>query len=220
MNHDILLKKLKFEFGLNGRLLKFLVDYLCGRKQRVIIGGQKSEQRSVASGVPQGSILGPLLFVLFINDMIKCISDKTNIALYADDTKIWREINGWEDHVALQNDITKLQEWANINKMKFHPKKCKVLSVAKQSYNPILPFQIFFYEMRGIILEYAESEKDLGVIINSTLSFDDQCNAIYKMMNSKLGLLMRVCHFTKNIQQKRLFYLAIVRSQLNHCCVV
>ena len=74
--------------------------------------------------------------------------------------------------------------------------------------------------MRGIILEYAESEKDLGVIINSTLSFDDQCNAIYNKMNSMLGLLMRVCHFTKNIQQKRLFYLAIVRSQINHCCVV
>ena len=70
------------------------------------------------------------------------------------------------------------------------------------------------------ILEYANSEKDLGVIINSTLCFDDQCIAIYNKMNSKLGLLMRVCHFTKNVQQKRLLYLAIVRSQVNHCCVV
>ena len=220
VNHDILLKKLKLEFGLDGRLLKFLVDYLRGREQCVVIGGQKSERRIVASGVPQGSILGPLLFVLFINDMTKCVSDKTNIALYADDTKIWREINGWEENLALQKDIDQLQEWANANKMKFHPKKCKVLSVAKHNYEPILPFQIFFYELGGTILEYTNSEKDLGVIINATLSSDDQCLARYNMMNSKLGLLMRVCHFTKNVQQKRVLYLAIVRSQLNHCCVV
>ena len=71
-----------------------------------------------------------------------------------------------------------------------------------------------------MILEYTNSEKDLGVIINATLSFDDQCIAIYNKMNSKLGLLRRVCHFTKNVKQKRLLYLAIVRSQLNHCCVV
>ena len=220
VNHDILLKKLKNEFGLNGRLLKFLADYLHGREQCVIIGGQKSERRIVTSGVPQGSILGPLLFVLFINDMAMCVSDKTNIALYADDTKIWREIIDWEDHLVLQNDINQLQEWANVNKMNFHPQKCKVLSVAKHSYNPILPFHVFFYELGGTILEYTNSEKDLGVIVNTTLSSDDQCLARYNMMNSKLGLLMRVCHFTKNVQQKRALYLAIVRSQLNHCCVV
>ena len=111
VNHDILLMKLKNEYGLNGRLLKFLTDYLRNREQCAIIGGQKSELRLVASGVPQGSILGPLLFVMFINDMTKCVSDKTNIALYADDTKIWREIIGWDDHVALQNDIDHLLEY-------------------------------------------------------------------------------------------------------------
>ena len=63
--------------------------------------------------------------------MTKCVDDKTNIALYADDTKIWREIIGWDDHVALQNDIDHLLEWANLNKMNFHPQKCKVLSVTK-----------------------------------------------------------------------------------------
>ena len=81
---------------------------------------------------------------MFINDMTKCVGDKTNIALYADDTKIWREIIGWDDHVALQNDIDHLLEWANLNKMNFHPQKCKVLSVTKHSHDPILPFQTFF----------------------------------------------------------------------------
>ena len=66
--------------------------------------------------------------------MFDCISDKTNIALYADDTKIWREIIVWDDHLALQNDIDNLLRWANVNKMTFHPQKCKVVSVAKNSH--------------------------------------------------------------------------------------
>ena len=127
----------------------------------------------VAPGVPQGSILGPLLFVLFINDMFDCVSDKTNIALYADNTKIWREYIVWDDHLALQNDIVNLLRLANMNKMTFHPQKCKVVSVAKNSFEPILPFQLFIYELGGTLLEYASSEKDLGVIVNTTLTFDD-----------------------------------------------
>ena len=152
--------------------------------------------------------------------MFDCISDKTNIALYADDTKIWREIIVWDDHLALQNDIDNLLRWANINKMTFHPQKCKVVSVAKNSFEPILPFQLFIYELGGTLLDYASSEKDLGVIVNTTLTFDDQCNDRYSTMNQKLGLLRRVCYFTKDQKQKRTLFLAIVRSQLNHCCVV
>ena len=112
VNHDILLTKLKHEYGIIGTLLKFLVDYLQNRQQCVVIGCHQSEHMPVASGVPQGYILGPLLFVMFINDMFDCISDKTNIALYADDTKIWREIIVWDDHLALQNDIDNLLRWA------------------------------------------------------------------------------------------------------------
>ena len=137
---------LKHEFCIDGRLLKFLVDYLSDRNQRVVIGGFESDTSRVASGVPQGSILGPLLFVLFINDMVNCVSNNTNIALYADDTKIWREINCWNDHQILQNDINSLHSWAAINKMKFHPHKCKVLRVYKNEcqLESILPFLIFF----------------------------------------------------------------------------
>ena len=124
---------------------------------------------------------------MFINDMFDCISDKTNIALYADDTKIWREIIVWDDHLALQNEFDNLLRWANINKMTFHPHKCKVVSVAKNSFEPILPFQLFIYELGGTLLDYASSEKDLGVIVNTTLTFDDQCNDRYSTMNQSLG---------------------------------
>ena len=86
----------------------------------------------VSSGVPQGSILGPLLFVMFIHDMLDCVSSGTETAetaLYADDTKIWRRIDEWVDHLALQRDIEALHLWSITNKMKFHPLKCKVVSV-------------------------------------------------------------------------------------------
>ena len=130
VNHDILLAKLKYKFKIEGRMLKFLCNYLSSRKQRVVLSNKFSSTLPVMSGVPQGSILGPLLFILFINDIYKSISPETNISLYADDTKIWRNMNSYQDCIILQNDINSLNEWCILNKMNFHPDKCKVLSIS------------------------------------------------------------------------------------------
>ena len=88
-----------------------MVSYLQDREQCVLVAGKKSKFAHVRSGVPQGSILGPLLFVLFIDDMTEVVSNDTHIALYADDTKIWRQIRTWEDHITLQLDIDALNTW-------------------------------------------------------------------------------------------------------------
>ena len=95
------------------------------RKQKVSINGSFSDLLGVHSGVPQGSVIGPLLFVLFIDDINDCISEGTELALYADDTKIWREILCDNDQIILQNDVNRLSEWSVVNKMNFHSKNAK-----------------------------------------------------------------------------------------------
>ena len=92
VNHDLMLDKLKNSYSIDGKLLKFVKNYLCEREQSVVLDGVKSSLKPVLSGVPQGSILGPILFLLFINDLHESISTDTHIALYADDTNLWRLI--------------------------------------------------------------------------------------------------------------------------------
>ena len=158
--------------------------------------------------------------------MFEHVSDGTDIALYADDTKIWRRIVSWRDHVILQHDIDALQKWAVENKMKFHPDKCKVVSISNRASEhhilmwSMLPFQQFVYTLDGNILDFTESEKDLGVVVTSDLSWDENMHTLYQKASSRLGLMKRTLHFIKDPKQKRAFYLALVRSIFEHCSTV
>jgi hypothetical protein len=207
-------------------MLKFFVNYLQNREQCVTLAGKKSEYANVRSGVPQGSILGPLLFVLFINDMCEATDSATSIALYADDTKIWREINNWQDHEMLQSDINALLQWSIVNKMKFHPQKCKVVPIGySYTHKEMVDYfeknfpvqQIYMYRLGETELEYVKEEKDLGVIVTSNFSWDRHVETLVNKASSRLGLLKRTLHFVKSKEQKRSFYLAVVRSQFEHC---
>ena len=227
VNHDIILQKLKNQFNVDGSLLKFFVNYLKDRKQNVVISGCSSDFVNVRSGVPQGSILGPLLFVIFINDMIDCVSTGTYIALYADDTKIWRQVTSLNDQYMLQNDIDALAKWANKNKMKFHPDKCKVVPIApygqglRDYFDKNFPMKYtYFYHLGDEELEFVESEKDLGVFVTSTMSWEPQVNYLYSKASSRLGLVKRAIHFIKCPKQKQAFYTAVVRSLFEHCVQV
>ena len=221
VSHDLILRKLKNLYGIDGLMLRFIKSYLQDREQQVVVGGAVSDRLPVRSGVPQGSILGPLLFVLFINDIFSCISEGTKIALYADDTKIWRVINSYDDHFVLQSDINKLYAWSIDNKMTFHPSKCKVLSVTMQkNILDNLPFNIFWYQLNETLIECVNSHTDLGVILTPKLVFTEHCNSLLSKASSKLGLLIRTCHFTTNKLQKRAFYLAVIRSLFEHCSII
>ena len=220
VNHDIILSKLKHEFKIDGLMLKFIREYLQNRKQRVVVGDTMSDDLDVVSGVPQGSIIGPLLFVLFINDLHKCVSPGTNLALYADDTKIWRLIKSEQDCTALQNDIDALSHWSKINCMIFHPQKCKVLSVTHQIIRNILPFTRFVYTMDGVVLDYCGKENDLGITMHDGLNWNPHCIELIAKATSKFNLLRRTCHFINSIIKKRTLYITLVRSIFEHGSII
>ena len=143
--------------------------------------------------------------------------------MYADDTKIWRQILTIHDCYILQNDIDYMQNWAIENKMRFHPKKCKVLQVSLKRCNPLLnalPFSSFFYSLGNCIIDFTSSEKDLGVNVSNNLNWNEQCNRLYTKANQMFGLTKRTAHFFNNPRQRRALYLAIVRSQFEHCSVI
>ena len=218
VNHDIILHKLKHEFKIDGLLLKFIVNYLEERKQKVVLGSGSSSLAQVISGVPQGSILGPLLFVLFINDLHSVISPGTDIALYADDTKIWRCIKTEYDCYSLNLDILAMTDWAEKNLMMFHPKKCKILSITFNIFLDFLPFQrIFPYEMNGTLLDHDSSETDLGLAINFDLNWSTHQSVVLSKALNQFNLLRRTCHFVDNPSKKRTLYFTIVRSLFEHC---
>ena len=218
VNHDIILEKLRNEFNVNGLMLKFLKEYLKDRSQRVLVNGHYSSILSVKSGVPQGSILGPLLFVLFINDINICVSSGTNIALYADDTKIWRIIDSENDSIILQNDIVSLKNWSIRNRMTFHPQKCKVLTISRKYSNIYehLPFYRFPYMMGNTLLDNAELECDLGININRKLNWNSHHDIILSKATNVFNLVRRTCHFVNSTSKKRTLYLTLVRSLFEH----
>ena len=186
------------------------------RTQGVVICNEVSSDSKVISGVPQGSIVGPILFILFINDITQCVTPGTQIALYADDTKIWRPIKTQDDYWILQNDINALSMWSISNKMKFHPDKSKVLEV----YNGTVSLNSFTYTLNSEIIEYTPCEKDLGVHTVPKLTWTEHSNILYSRANQRLGMLKRNCDFVKNFNKRRVLFLTQVRSQFEHCPVV
>ena len=202
-------------------MLKFLKNYLCDREQCVVIGGIKSSFTPVRSGVPQGSIIDPILFVLFINDLPQGVDNNSNIVLYADDTKLWRTIKCDNDISQLQKDIEYLHTWSIRNKIDFNLKKCKMVSIkSKSSALAMLPFVAYHYYLAGNILKYADSEKDLGVYVNDNYNFNEHCDIILTKANQKYGLLKRTCHFVSDTKRRRVLYLTLARSQFNHCSTI
>ena len=104
-------------------------DYLTNSRRRVYVKGEVSDWLTVTSGMPQGSPLGPLFFIIYINDLPGVISGDSSIALYADDSKLYRAINSPEDIASLQDDLDKISDWCKESKMKVNVKKCKIMRI-------------------------------------------------------------------------------------------
>ncbi len=214
VSHKLLIHKLKM-FGFNGPLLNWFSSYLLGRTQRVVLEGTSSDCLPVHSGVPQGSILGPLLFLLFVNDMPEALSENTKVALFADDAKIYHKIENRADSLVLQQDLNNLIKWSKCWRLNFNPKKCKYMTI--HNANPTL---IFNYNMNGIQLEHVQTMNDLGLIINSSLTWDNHINSKISKANSLMGLVKRTLGYSCPTKPKLLLYNALVKSTLMYGSVI
>ena len=196
--------------GIGGEVYKWIKEWLKNRKQRVILNGFKSDWELVRSGVPQGSVLGPLLFLIYINDLDN--STSCMVSKFADDTKIATSVNDIKNCFKVQNTLDRLLGWADKWQMDFNKKKCKVLHIGHSNKN-------FNYEMQGEWLESVEYEKDLGVIVSNNLKGSKHClearNKAYRM----LGIINRnVSNKSKNVICK--LYNSYVRPIIEYCSTV
>ena len=182
--HRRLLKKIE-SYGIHGNILKWINGFLSNRRQTVKVNGVASKQEVVRSGIPQGSVLGPLLFVIYINDLPEHVISQ--MYLFGDDTKLMKKVRTRNDSVLLQNDMDGMQNWSNTWLLNFHPDKCHVLTLGKlhnikHAHN---------YRLGDTELEHVFNEKDLGVVIDSDLSFKDHIAEKIRKANSIVGLIYR-----------------------------
>ena len=203
--HRRLLAKLDAH-GIRGNLLRWLQAWLTNRRQRVVVKNTKSDWSPVASGVPQGSVLGPVLFLIYVNDMDAGVLSR--ISKFADDTKLYHKVCTDEDKREIQQDLERLVSWANEWQMSFNVSKCAVLQIGNNNPKNV-------YHMNDTIVKAAASQKDLGVTINNDLKWSKQIENSVNKANRMLGLITRNFKFrSKNIVLT--LYKSLVRPHLEY----
>ena len=223
--HGRLIYKLQ-KYGVEGDLLGWVSSFLSNRSQEVVVNDSRSKSAPVTSGIPQGSVLGPLLFVVYINDLPDVVDKDTFIYLFADDTKAFRLIRGHEDRVQLQKDINKMVEWSNTWLLKFHPEKCKMMHIGKYEITGDEPIPEkrqgivkFIYSMENHPLEYTKCEKDLGVHVDDKLNFISHINYSIKKANRVWFVVRRTFDYMDEESFTQIFK-GLVRPHLEYATPV
>lgn len=208
--HKRLLQKLE-AYGIRGELLTWLRNFLDQRKQRVMINGNYSKWTDVISGIPQGSILGPILFIVFINDLPGVVGSVCQ--LFADDCKMYKNITAEADQRELQEDIMRLCQWSKDWLLNFNIQKCKVVSYGNIRFE--YEYKMTDDRNNQHILVSEESERDLGILFKQNLKFEEHIDNTVNKVNRIMGLIKR--KFT--YMDKSLFltlYKSLVRSHLDY----
>ena len=193
-------------FGVKGNALNWIQSFLIGRTEVVVLDGESSEETKVTSGIPQGSVMGPLLFLLYINDLPENI--RSQVRLFADDTAVYVTVTNMQDSEVLQSDLESLQHLKRTCGIEFNPGKCQVIHITR-SKSPVK----CRYFMHNLELESVDAAKYLGVTISKDLSWITHINNITSTANKTLGFVNRNV-VTKNKDIKTMAYNILVRPQV------
>ena len=178
--HNKLMHKLH-SYGIRGNLDRWIRSFLCDCRMKVVVDGVSSSETDVISGVPQGTVLGPLLFLCHINDLPEGVS--SSVRLFADDCLLYRTIRTLKDHQALQTDLRNLEKWATEWGMSFNATKCYILPVKKKSS--------FYYQLNDTILKEVTTNPYLGITISNTLKWSQHINNVCSKASCTLGFVRR-----------------------------
>src|SRR5271163_986838 len=204
--HERLSKKL-VAHGIGGNIKRWVKNWLTGRRQKVCVNRTYSNWQHVVSGVPQGSVLGPLLFLIYINDLDREVISK--IGKFADDTKMCRSVGSDLEVEILRQDLSKMYQWSMDWQMLFNTDKCTVMHLGKNNKE-------HDYKLGDKIVKKSKQETDLGVVIDDNGKFAEQCAKAVKQANAVLGMIKRNIHFKSKDVMVRL-YKSLVRPRLEYC---
>ena len=207
--HKRLMVKIR-AYGIKENICNWIEDFLKDRKQRVSVNGKYSAWEKMISGIPQGTVLGPLLFVIFINDLPEDI--ESLIYLFADDSKIWKVIESMGDRETLQRDLQKMKEWSKIWLLQFHPDKLKHLQISRK---PTEEDQRHTYFVGDDKAKRVGSEKDLGIHMDKRLEFEEHTDIKIKKANSMTGMIKRTFQFI-TMDMFNVLYKTVVRSGVEY----
>ena len=205
---DVILKLKKL--GFNPNMILWIKSYLKNRKLYVKIGSDMSEQFEATSGIPQGSHLGPLIFIIFINDLVTFIGTRSRSLLFADDSKIFMKVSVIEDCIQLQEVINLVEEWCALNRLYLNVAKCKVMIFTRKVNGGIH----FEYKIGAHILERVNLIKDLGVWFDGKMSFIENIDRIIAKAFAMLGFVIRCSKEFKDPYVLKSLYCCFVRSIL------
>lgn len=217
INRERLLEKMYY-YGIRGMALEWFKSYLNNRKQQVRFNHTWSKLLTTEYGVPQGSVLGPLLFIVYINDIIEICPEECNIKMFADDTLIYVSGESSADIEVKMNTVFNIIErWMNVNKLKMNASKTKYMIV--RGIRKELRGNIILKCLDGTEIERVETMKYLGIIIDDKLRFQDQCNYMLKKIGKKTSFLNRVGNYI-SVYTRCIIYKTIIAPHFEYCATL